>query len=278
MDGVIAPERPKVRAPVFRGCPAGGQIPQHVLRPDIDGLVLIALSGDRYPPFQVSGQGPVPQALPDISVRKGGGIFPPFGMCVHQGLELPLQTGDGDIEMLRFPEAHGLPAGRADRIHKGLRLQHRTAGVALIAPGLLPAPGTFPQQEAVCQKRAAALAIGLWGFLFVDILAIVQFSVEFRHKAPVLRRGGLRIHIIAEAQPLKAIRKFPMIEIADFPGRPVLLFCPDGHGRPVAVASGHEVHIVPRRPVVSGQYVPGQQPRDMSDVQGAVCVGPCPAD
>lgn len=149
MDGILCPESAEIRAPFFGGGFAGGEIPRYVFRPDIDGLAFIPCSRNRNPPLQIPGQ----SSVPDIVVGKGNGVPAPIGVGIHQSLELPFQPGYGDVEMPCFPETYRLSAGGADRLQQALRLRHRAAGIALVAPGVFPALGHFPSTKRSAREE-----------------------------------------------------------------------------------------------------------------------------
>ena len=167
---------------------AGGQVAQDVFRPDIDGLVFVSSFRHTDAPVQIPGQRPVAQALVQVPLRERHRVAPPFRMPFHQPAQLPLHPRHRDIQVPGVLKGDGLPAQGAPGFQQMLRLQHRAAGIALVAPGSFFAFRAFSDDEPVCQEGSACLAVGLGHCFFIDIRAFIELCVELSHKAFVLLR------------------------------------------------------------------------------------------
>ena len=98
--------------------------------------------------------------------------------------------------------------------------------------------------------------------------------MKLRDKILVPCIRSLGIEIIGKPKFLKNLSKFSMILFADFLWRPSFFFGPNGNRCSMAVAAGHVKHAFSFGSEIPRQYIARQERRKMSDVEGAVGIGP----
>src|SRR3972149_2291008 len=154
--GCLRPPRPDP-PPLFRvpgpSCPflAGRQVPDHSLKPHVDPLPFETRHRDGDAPIDVAGDGPVLQAFVEVSEREIEDVLTPVGLLLDPFLELALEGGEFEEEMLRVAELRRRAAGAAAGGHEFCRVQRLATLVALVAPG----PG-----ETTVRARALNIPVG----------------------------------------------------------------------------------------------------------------------
>jgi|GEM_PF-5106818 len=207
--GILPPgihKRPPVQPPVFAQVAGHGDIADGRVEPDVEDLVLIARLGHGNAPFQVPGDGPFPQSVPDPGLGHLDGVVGPEALdrsVLHPGFQPILDLGQVDVEVIGFFGVRRMAAGRTAGLFQFRRIQQFAAGFALIAPGSgVAAVRADAPHVAVRQKTVAGIAEQLLVGALHDVAVGVQLLENILHHRSVDGRGRPAPLIEGDIEPL----------------------------------------------------------------------------
>ena len=178
--------------------------------------------------------------------------------------------------MARLDELRLLAVDAAVRVDQVDRVELVAAVVALVAARtVVPADGAGALDVAVRQRAARARGDGAQRGALHHVAVAVHRAEHLLHHRVVVAGGGAGEQVVRQAERRQVLDDHPVVAVREGLRRDALLLGLDQDRCPVLVRARDHQHVVARHAHVAAVDVRGDaEPGDMSDVAGAVRVGP----
>ena len=179
--------------------------------------------------------------------------------------------------MLAGAELGRAAAEPAAYVNQVYGVEGAPAVVALVAAGVLVAAvRAGALHVAVGQEALVHQAVGRDGGVFVDVALLEQLEEEVLHDAFVDGRGGVGEEVVGEAHGVPEVDVEAVHAARPDRGGDVGVLGGHHNRGAVHVAAGHHEHAIALHAMVAREDV-GRQvgARDVAQVAGTACIGPC---
>ena len=231
--------------PIGRKVLRGRDIANRSIEPYIEHLTLGTLNRHGNTPIQVAAHGTGLQTAIQPALALAIDIrFPLLVTLQNPVAKHLLVVVQGQIPVL------GLLLHRLRTRHSTVRVNQligrkgRTTLLALVAIGTVVATlGAGTYNIAVGKEGLGLLVVVLLGGLLDELTLIVELAEELRSGLVVRRRGGTRIDIERDTQPLKRAFDKVVVTVHDILGRNALLAGLDGDGYAMLIRAANRNYV-----------------------------------